>query len=145
MSYWKFCNLSNRFTKDFKACLNVQNPLTPPPLYSKINQQTLIGLSLFCFSFHSFFFPAILFFSCNYFTQYFAHYLAIFLLIKGFFLMHLQLLSMHDCCIRVIHSHGDFSIRVSLSFSCFSRSICWFNPVCNYSSRVSPSLQCKID
>ena len=41
----------------------------------------ILGLSLFCFFFHLFFFPAILFLN---FTQYFAHYLAIFLLIKGF-------------------------------------------------------------
>ena len=50
------------------------------------------------FSFQQFFF------FLTYFVQYFAHYLAIFLLIKGFFLVYLPLLSMHDCCIRVIHN-----------------------------------------
>jgi len=54
------------------------------------------------------FFPPI-FLSSNsffltYFAQYFAHYLVIFFNHKRFFLVYLQLLSMHDCCIRVIHN-----------------------------------------
>ena len=57
----------------------------------------LLFFFLTYFSFQQFFF------FLTYFAQYFAHYPAIFLLIKGFFLVYLQLLSMHDCSIRVIH------------------------------------------
>ena len=58
---------------------------------------------IFAFFFHLFFFPAIFFFAYL-FSQSFAHNLTIFLIIMHFFLVYLQLLSMHDCCIRVIHN-----------------------------------------
>jgi len=77
------------------------------PAITENTENTLVkralGLSLFCLFSTYFFYPAILLFF-TYFAQYFAHYLAIFLLIQGFFLVYLQLLSMHDCCIRVIHN-----------------------------------------
>ena len=45
------------------------------------------------------------FLSIPIFSEYFAQNLAIVLIIKMFFfLVYLQLLSMHDCCIRVIHN-----------------------------------------
>ena len=88
-----------------------------------------------------FFFPAILLF-LTYFAQYFAHYLAMFLLIIGFFLVYLQLLSMHDCCIKVIHNMVTALLEHFNLLGVFPKA---YVPVCDYSSRVSPSLQCKID
>ena len=60
---------------------------------------SIAELMLNCF----FFLPSYFSFQQFFFLTYFAHYLAIFLLIKVF-LVYLQLLSMHDCCIRVIHN-----------------------------------------
>jgi len=57
---------------------------------------TLLGWAYFASNFFQQFFLSI--------PEYFAQNLAIFLIIKMFFLVYLQLLSMHDCCIRVIHN-----------------------------------------
>ena len=75
------------------------------------------------------------FFSAILFSTYFAHYLAIFLLVKGFPGVP-PALSMDDCCIRVIHN----MVTALLEYL----NLLAVNPVCDYSSRVSPSLQCKI-
>ena len=61
-------------------------------------------MSLFCFFYPPIFLSSNSFFFLTYFAQYFAHYLAIFSAHKRFFLVYLQLLSMYDCCIRVIHN-----------------------------------------
>ena len=68
------------------------------------------------FSFQQFFFSYL-------FCSIFCSLSSNFLVIKRFFLVYLQLLSMHDCCIRVIYNMVHCS-RVSRSFNCFSRSIC---------------------
>jgi len=60
-------------------------------------------LSLFCFFFQQF---------LTYFSQYFAHNLAIFSIINHLFPVYLRLLSMHDCSFRVIHSIVMSSIRI---------------------------------
>jgi len=82
--------------------------------------------------FHLFFFPAILFSNllCSIFSSlstYFCTHKRFFLLLSPAF-EHAWLLYWSNS------QHGDCSIRVSRSFSCFSRSIilCWFKPVCDY-------------
>ena len=97
----------------------------------------VLGLAYFAF-FHLFFFPAIFF-------SYLYILLNILLIIysyfsthKRFFLLYLQLLSMHDCC--------DHSIRLSQSFSCFLEAhVDLILFLTQYSSRVSTSFQCKIE
>ena len=93
-----------------------------------------MNLSLGWSLYFSFFSP--IFFSSKFFLTYFAHYLAIFLLIKRFpgvlpAFEHAWLLYWSNS------QHGDCSIRVSRSCSSSSRSICWFNSVCDYASRSS--------
>ena len=63
--------------------------------YPAYNLKQPLGLSLFCFFFHLFSFQ-----------QFFFSYLfcSILCSLSSFFLVYLQLLSMHDCCIRVIHN-----------------------------------------
>ena len=60
---------------------------------------------------------------------------------KVFFLVYLQLLSMHDCCIRVIYSMVTALLEYLDLLAVFPEV---HVAVCDYSSRVSPSLQCKI-
>ena len=62
------------------------------------------------FSFQQFFYFCSIFCSSS---RYFSTH-------KRFFLVHLQLLSMYDCCIRVIHNMVTALLEyVSRSFSCF--------------------------
>ena len=55
--------------------------------------------------------------------------------------MYLQLLSIHDRCIRVIYNMVTALLDYLDLLAVFPEA---YVPVCDYSSRVSPSLQCKI-
>ena len=68
-----------------------------------ISSNIIAGQSLGLAFFPPIFLSSNSFYSYLYFAQYLAHYQAIFLLIKVF-LVYLQLLSILDCCIRVIHN-----------------------------------------
>ena len=87
------------------------------------------------FSFQQFFFYLFCSIFCSLSSYFSTH--------KRFFLVYLQLLSMHDCCIRVIRNMVTALLEFLDLWTVFQKHK-YYYAVCHHSSRVSPYLQCKI-